>query len=138
MNPPFHFVMTLLLSLVLYPVYGTYSFFTLIGGFLIDLDHYFWHVYLKKDINPINAYKFYLTLIKERSFRKQKRCLLIFHTAEFLILMIILSLYSQIAFIILLGLLFHYFIDYIYIYHHIKDTMAIHSVFLWLKKQNSK
>lgn len=131
MIPPYHFIASLLLSIVLYPFYGINSFFVLIGGFLTDLDHYIWYIYHFKDFSFIKAYKYYLKVFKEKSFNKQKKCIIIFHTIEFLILIVILAFYSKIMFIILIGLLFHYAIDAITILFITKGTFAVYSVIWW-------
>lgn len=134
MIPPYHFIASLLLSIVLYPFYGINSFFVLVGGFLPDLDHYLWYIYHFKDFNLLNAYKFYVKVVKERSYSKQKKCIIIFHTIEFLILIAILAFYSKIFFIILIGLLFHYAIDTITVLFIHKGTFVVYSVIWWFVK----
>lgn len=134
MIPPFHFLASLVLCAVLYPFYGINSFFVIVSGFLIDLDHYLWYVYKFKNFNFIKAYKFYLKINKEKSFAKQKKCIIIFHSVEFLILMVILSFYSKIMFIILIGLLYHYVLDIIHVLFIMKGTWAVYSIIWWFVK----
>lgn len=134
MIPPFHFLASLVLCAVLYPFYGINSLFIIIGSFLIDLDHYLWYVYKFKNFNFIKAYKFYLKINKEKSFAKQKKCIIIFHSVEFLILMVILSFYSKIMFIILIGLLYHYVLDIIHVLFIMKGTWAVYSIIWWFMK----
>lgn len=134
MKPTFHFIVSLPLIAILYPFFGIKSFLILIGSFLIDLDHYLWYMYNSKDYNPIKSYKWFVKVLKQNKFSQQRRCVIVFHTIEFLILITILSFYSETALLILIGLLYHYIFDTINVLFIAKDTFAIYSVIWWFIK----
>lgn len=131
MNPLLHLIASLVLAIVLYPFFGFNSFFILFGGFLIDIDHYLWCVYNFKEFNPRKAFRFYVKVNRERSYARQRKCFLVFHSIEFLILVIFLSFYSEITFLILAGLLLHYLLDVIYMLAVAKGTFAVYSLVWW-------
>jgi len=138
MIPLYHFIASLVLAAILYPFYGVNVLFIFVGGFLIDLDHYLWYIYKNKGFNPINAYKFYLKMLKEKSFNQKRKYLLLFHSAEFLVLMVIFAFYSKIMFIILIGLLYHYALDTITILFISKGRCSTYSIVWWLVKYRIK
>jgi len=131
MQPYYHLIASSVLTAVLYPFFGVNSFFVLAGGFLIDIDHYIWCVYNFKEFNPRKVFKFYAKVNREKSYAQQRKCLIIFHSVEFLMLMIFLAFYSEIAFLILAGLLLHYMFDAIWILAVTKGTFAIYSLVWW-------
>ncbi len=106
-----HMIIGLIVSLLLYPIYGIKVLVIFISNILIDSDHYLWYIFSFKKYNLFKAFKFY----KNRTLRlKYKGILHIFHTSEVLILIIILSFYSEIFFLILIGFVIHLILDAIY------------------------
>ncbi|MEK6891396.1 MAG: hypothetical protein AABX03_04640 [Nanoarchaeota archaeon] len=91
---------------------------------MIDIDHYLFYVFHKKDLNPKHAFKwfyeknkYYLSLSKEQ--RKKaltNPCLL--HGIEALILVLIVAFFFNIFFFILIGFLFHEFLDFVSITYY--------------------
>ena len=80
----------------------------------IDVDHYLFYVFKKRDLNLRRAYHFFDGQMAV--YRKQGKhyCapLCIFHTAESLLAMIILSFYNRYVFYVLLGALLHFVGDF--------------------------
>jgi len=101
-----HFIFSLLLSLLLYPFFGFVSLLIFVGGFLIDVDHYVYHMVRYKKINPLDAYR-YCKSGREGS----PQVLHIFHTYEVLLIIFILALFSEVMGIIVLGILLHIGMD---------------------------
>lgn len=100
-------------------IFSTLSYFTFpitifqailifLSSFLIDFDHYWFYVKKTKDWNLKRAsnWKVYLS-------KKHKPIMHIFHTIEFIILIIILSFFWNIFLFILIGMLFHSILDII-------------------------
>jgi len=93
MNISIHFITSLVLTAVLWPFIGLYSLWAVVGGFLIDVDHYLYGVYKWRMWNLKESYHFHFT----KEFRKTIRwgeILHIFHTIEFWIFMIAIAVIS--------------------------------------------
>ena len=117
MLPTIHFLAGLLLSVLLFILGIPLTFILIILAtlVLIDVDHYILYAFIRKDINPFNAYKFYL--IEGKKYQNKKKYqfafLHIFHTAEFFLLLAMLSFFSKIALLIFIGCVFHMCVDLI-------------------------
>ena len=87
-----------LLVLFFFPSIGTFGFLIVfLSSFLIDTDHYLAYVYLKKDFSLSKSVEFYLAMGNEQKKLRTKKTepLMIFHTAEFWGLLLILSFFSS-------------------------------------------
>lgn len=129
-----HFIYGAILSLLLAPFFKWYSLIIFAASFLFDIDHYFVYIYLKKDLNPFNAYKFFMKAHHNRSLivkQKLHRHLYVFHTIEFLLFFAILSIFSKIVSIAFIGIMFHTFLD---CFNHI-NKMQISIISCLLKKR---
>ena len=102
-----HFIVSLVLSILLFPMYGYYSFLSFIFGFFIDIDHYLWYSIKYRDFHPRSTYKFH----KKRVELKKTDRLHIFHTVEFWLLILIISLKWPFPPLIA-GLVFHLIMDF--------------------------
>ena len=126
---PYHFFVGLIVSLVLYPLYGLNVLIVFFANLLIDIDHYILYIFKFKSFNVLKANKYFMNHVGT-SF-------LFLHTAEFVILLLIFSLYSNFAFFILMGFAVHLLLD-------IRDEFRFNHVgrfpsILWyliLKKRN--
>lgn len=129
MYPSKHIVFGFIFSLLayfLFPKIGLFGFFTIwLASFLIDVDHYLYYVFTKKDINLKNSYKwfmgesskaFYLPREKRKNNGKQIPC--IFHGIEAIIILILLSLINSFFMYILIGFIFHEILDFIHIVYY--------------------
>ena len=127
-----HFAASLILAAILYPLYNWKVILVFAGGVLIDIDHYFWYIYKYRKFNIFQAYKFFLKNMIKRDFSSVSGILLIFHTIEFLLIIVILSIYLDFIFIFATGLLLHYLLDLIYLYSVPKQFIANHSIIYWI------
>jgi hypothetical protein len=112
MLPKNHFLLGLIFSIILY-YYANLTFFQVIlvflSAFFIDIDHYIWFIFYKKDFNLKNAYSF----LKDQGFHKPT--LMIFHTVEFILLIGLLSFLNEFFIYIFIGIIFHSIVDIIYL-----------------------
>ncbi|MFA5020218.1 MAG: hypothetical protein WC533_03905 [Candidatus Pacearchaeota archaeon] len=141
MLPKTHFIFGGIFALIVFlllPQIGYIGFIIIwFSSFLIDVDHYLFYVFLKKDISLKNSYhwfvkkhrKFKELSINERKERIKERCPIpvIFHGIEFILLLIILSFFSKIFVYILIGVVFHQLLDFISITHDRSDIRHIGS-----------
>lgn len=107
MLPKFHFLIALVASVVLFFLnwhwWQIFLFFT--TAFFIDVDHYLWFVWKRKSFNLVRACRYFSKPIKERH-------IMIFHTIEAFIVLIVLSALSfNIFFPMLLGFIVHNLTD---------------------------
>ena len=130
-----HLIASIILTAALYPVFRWKVVLILVGGVLIDIDHYFWYAYKYKKINIFESYKFFIRPMDEKNFESIMGILLVFHTVEFLIIMAVLSYFSKFALIFTIGLLLHYALDLIYLYIVAKKFIINHSVIHWVYKE---
>jgi len=133
MKPKYHIICGALFSICLFLIFNylqipitTFQLLIIFfSSVLIDVDHYAYYVFIKKNFNLIKAYNWFVRKrkkwirisIEER--KKYKNPILIFHGIEFWILLLILSFYYKPFWFILIGVFFHLFLDYIdLIYYH--------------------
>ena len=128
MLPIVHIAFGILLSIILYPIFGFYIIIIFLSSFLIDVDHFLWYGFKYKNWNLKDSYKFYIENTK------YKDVLHIFHTIEFLILVILLTLYFRFFLFILIGIGLHYILDAIYTITHKKYGKRAVSLIMWLKR----
>lgn len=108
MLPKTHILFGGIFSILLYFFFNLTLFETFLiffASFLIDFDHYIWHALRKKDWNLKNAYYYLKNLKLEKPF------MVLFHTIEFLLLILILSFFWKGFLFILIGMLFHSLLD---------------------------
>lgn len=83
-----HLIASSVIALVLYPIYGELAFLALIGGWMIDIDHYLAFFLLKGRVHPIKTYRYF----KDRPKDGKSNLLYepyIFHSTEFLLLILV-------------------------------------------------
>jgi len=128
MLPKTHALLGLIFSLIIFfilhitPFYTSLIFFSSV---FIDTDHYLWYVIQKKDFNLKKAFYFFKNL------KKHPPYLMIFHTLEFFLLILILSFFWKSFFYVFLGMLFHVSLDIIYEIN--KDVLGCREYFLTRK-----
>ena len=123
MYPKQHLFFGALFSLILlffFPQIGFLGFITIIlSTFLIDADHYIYYVFKKDNLNIKKAYFWFIKRTKKRKKlskkerRKYKEDILIFHGIEFLVLLIFLLFLNRIFLFVFIGVLFHFFLDFV-------------------------
>ncbi len=99
----YHFFVGLIVSLVLYPLYGLNVLIVFFANLLIDIDHYILYIFKFKSFNVLKANRYFMN--------HEGTSFLFLHTAEFVILLLIFSLYSGFAFFILTGVAIHLLLD---------------------------
>lgn len=108
MLPKPHLVFGAIFSVILY-ITG-FSVFScvviLLSSILIDFDHYLYYIIKKKDFSLKRAYIWH-----ERLDKFHKPMMMVFHTVEFLILVLILSYFNRIFIFIFIGMIFHSILD---------------------------
>jgi len=108
MLPKAHIILGLIFSVLLFFLHITILEASLIflSSVLIDVDHYLFIIKRKKIWNLKKAFYWHKNLPKDH-----KPMMHIFHSIEFLILILILSFFIKIFLFILIGLLFHSVFD---------------------------
>jgi len=99
----YHFFVGLIISLILYPLYGLNVLIIFFANLLIDIDHYILYIFKFKSLDVVRAHNYF--------FNEEKPFLLFFHTVEFLLVLLLLSFYSKLAFFVLIGALAHLLLD---------------------------
>ena len=135
MKPLAHLLSSLILALLLIPILEWNALLVLAGGFLIDIDHYFWYVYKYRKISIFGSYKFFIKPMDEKNFKSVIGILLVFHTIEFLLIMLAFSYLNKIALAFAIGLLLHYTLDLLYLYFVAKRFVLNHSIIYWIYKE---
>ncbi len=144
MFPIFHFLSSLVLTIILYPFFGVWSLAVFIGGFLIDVDHYFYWAMKNRSLDPIASYKSQTIESKrnkERFKKIKKRPLYlrwdrlhIFHVWEFWVLMFLLVFVHKFFLINFLGMVLHLSLDFIDLFKDRVYGRRAVSFFCWLKR----
>jgi len=100
-----HFLVGLILSIILFPFFGIKSIIALIVSVLIDTDHLLWYIFKYRKFNIKHIFDY-----NENCCIKQVLC--IFHTIEFIVVLGILSYFSEILLIVFISALVHTALDY--------------------------
>ncbi len=134
MVPSMHFLVSLLIAVLLYPIFSWNVLMIFIGGVLIDVDHYLLYIYRFGKFSLKGCYKYHHVDVKKNHHKDVFGALLIFHTIEFLLLSAFLSLYYTLALIFTVGLLAHYTLDIIERYRLEKSFITNPSLMAWIIK----
>jgi hypothetical protein len=113
------------------------------SSFLIDVDHYLYYLYKKKDSSLLNAYKYWIKnrekwrKLKKREYKNYRIKPMYFHGLEFLILLLILSLITPIFFWVFLGSLLHLFLDFItLVYYEFPLYAKLSQAYVWISNRD--
>lgn len=134
MKTSVHLVVSLILAVLLYPLFNWKVLLIIVGGVLIDIDHYFWYVCKYKKFSLLDCYYHYIIPLEKNDKSKNIGILMIFHTVEFLFIMVFLSFFIEYALVFTIGLLVHYLLDLIFLYGFAKRFIADHSIIHWIFK----
>ena len=152
MLPKTHIILGLVFSLIFFYFFqsiGLISFLIIFASsVLIDVDHYLFYVWFKKDWNYFHAKKWFMEkTIKSRKMSREKRKKLakaipcIFHGIEAVVILLILSFFSNIFLFILIGFAFHEILDLIGIFYWGYDINHIlsqtHNILNYKKEKES-
>ncbi len=116
-----HLITSIILAVALWPFIGPYSLWAIVGGYLIDFDHYIYAGFKYKLWNLKDSYGFHIRYLCKNA-KKNREILHIFHTVEFwafMALVIIISYINDWRFIFymfavtLVGMAMHLILDLI-------------------------
>jgi len=129
-----HLIASIILAAALYPVFRWKVVLILVGGVLIDIDHYFWYIYKYKKFGLFSCYKHLTVEAEKNNWKDVIGALFIFHTIEFLLIIVVASFYSEYALILLIGLSVHYLLDFIWHCYLPKRMITNPSIISWILK----
>ena len=145
MLPKYHILLGFIFSLILYlifPFIGFLGFFIIFfSSFLIDVDHYIYYFFTKKDLSLKNAYSYFFE--KRRKFllssnkikTPQNPGMYSFHGIEVLLILFILGIFlNKIFLFIFIGFSFHLFLDLIEMIYYGFRIAKISLVYDFIKK----
>ena len=136
-----HLTMGIILSLIFYPFFNYLVIILFFSSFIFDVDHYLEYVIRKKDFSLLKAYKEAQELNKKQKTLKQVFIIDVvhmLHTIEFIIILGILSFFSKLFLMVLIGLLFHNLLDIIEMAYYKTFKSRSPSIILWLIKHNGE
>lgn len=129
MSPLIHLLLAIPLCFILFPFYGWKVWIVLVSSVLIDIDHPPVYFLIFKRFNIKRVYRFFIDNAEGIC---DKLCA-VFHTVEFLMLILILSFYFNPLFLVFIGLAYHVLIDFIGTFIKYKK-IKVFSFFIWLKR----
>lgn len=144
MFPSQHFLIGAVFAILLYlafPSIGVYGVLIILAStVLIDIDHYLYYVYEKGSLNLFKAYRwfrvkhsYWLTLSREER-NKHKGIIYFLHGIETQVIWLLLGIFvNKIFLYILIGFLFHLFLDLVDArrFHDRIDKLSV--IYDWLK-----
>ncbi len=137
MMPREHLIASLIMAAVFYPFFGISSLLVIAGGFLIDADHYLFYAIKFRDLSIKKAYDYHTDIKPISKSQKQKLNPYVFHTAEFMLLLLFLSFKSTLFLIFLAGVVLHVILDIIDDRTHPKkEAGRAPSLLIWLLKRD--
>jgi len=147
MLPRAHLILGILFSVTLFYLFPQIGYIgltiILFSSVLIDIDHYFYYVYKKKDWNLKKAYFWFLKKRKQiKSLPREKRnefytVFPFLHGIEVLILLFLLGKFFSVYFyFVLIGFSFHLFLDisFKFTFHKRLDRISLIYSFFKFKK----
>ena len=132
MKTPAHVAVSLILAAALYQIFQWKVLLILAGGVMIDIDHYLWYIYKYRKFSLFSCYEYLTVEAEKNNWKDVNGALFVFHTIEFILLVILLSFYNQLALIFAIGLFFHYLMDAIFLYTVPKRFIINHSIISWI------
>jgi len=129
--PQTHLLISLLLTVVFYPVFGPVTLWILVGGVLIDVDHPLVYLARFKNFSLKKAVHYF------ESNKDLMPALFIFHTLEFLAIMVVLSFFYRPAVWFTIGMFVHYLADWFSEYRKSGKLLKPYSFFYWLRIRKS-
>ena len=102
-----HFLVSTVITIMLYPFFGIAALLTYVGGVLVDIDHPLEYLFKYKSLNLKKSYRYY----KNMKLKDYKETIRIFHNIEFIILIAIISFFNNSFIPLLIGLVVHITMD---------------------------
>ncbi len=146
MMPKFHILLGLAFSSIIFyffPSINIFGFFVIwLSSIFIDLDHAVRYSIKTKNFNPIKFWKWSIiegNARKNLDYSKYKFPIFFLHGIEFILILILLSFLNKVFLFILIGVLFHLFLDYIdLIIKHEPLLMKLSLVGVLITNKNKK
>jgi hypothetical protein len=122
MHPKIHFIVGTFFVIILHFIFPQITLLNLLiilfSSVLIDVDHYFYYIFIKRDFNLIKAYKWFKEGVRKtrrlplKERKKMYTGFYMFHGIEPLIVLFLLGIsVSQFFFFVFLGFSFHLLLD---------------------------
>jgi len=121
-----HTVVSLILTIILWPIYGPFALLALVGGVLIDFDHIINYFEKTKSLSLKKTYNYCMEIRDRNDEEEYKDLVLIFHTYQSLAIMIMLAVIIPILTPCLFGMILHLILDDIHTYYHFKKNLFIY------------
>lgn len=146
MLPRWHIFYGAIFTLVIWAIIPTINPFYLgllfLASFLIDFDHYIEAVLHTKKLSLFKAFDYYKSLQQreQESYKKglrKKGEFYIFHTVEFHLFIVLLSIFFPFLFYIFLGMVFHSLLDILDMVRKDRFYTREYFFFNWLRKISS-
>lgn len=123
MYPTTHLLLGIIFSLAVYlivPSVGFSGFLVILfSSVLIDVDHYIYYIFYKKDFNLLRAVRWFqknlssVLKLPEKERRKVYLGIYFLHGMDIILILFFLSFLNKIFLFIAIGFLFHQFVDFI-------------------------
>jgi len=131
-----HFLLSVIFSIFLFPIFGWNIWLIIVGGTFIDLDHFITNfTKFKKPKDVLTYFSKQFKLFMRKPELGDKVRLYMFHSVEFLVILVILALFFRPAFFILIGVVFHLISDLISDTFILKRFIRYFSVIGWFRKR---
>ncbi len=124
MNLKAHFIVSLVLSIALFPFFGIYALLALVTGFLIDIDHWLGYALKFNDWNPFNSFRYFKNCDCAQFKEGKFGFIVLFHSVEFLIVMIVISIFIPLIWIAIGSWLIHIIMDLVY-----ESQIKVHKIY---------
>src|SRR3989338_4978773 len=141
MLPRWHILLGFIFSLIIWIIFPETSYFYIalvfLSSFIIDFDHYCNAVLKTGKLGLFRAFDYHKDICREydkeikKKGRIRERDLQVFHTVEFNLLLAVLGFLWSGFWYILLGILFHIFLDLIYQARYRFSLMREYSLIHW-------
>lgn len=123
-----HFLVSIMLTAILYPFFGSLAFLVFLTSFLIDTDHYLVYVIKMRSFNPFKANRYF-----DNNFED---VFCIFHTVEFFLIIVLGAVFFGVAGkILLFGLVVHHVMDFYNGYKLDRLNAKTKSIFLYIMRR---
>ena len=131
-----HFIVSLLVSSIIINENKIGAVLFFLGSFVIDVDHYILYIIKYRSLNIKKAYQRFIENAKNKSPEKSRKFMKVFHSIEFYLMILLISLFIPLIWFLFAGVIVHLIMDKIMIkwfYNIIKyKSVGSNSVIYWL------
>jgi hypothetical protein len=137
-----HIKYTTAVSIILLPFWNVREVILFAAGsILIDIDHYLFYIFHFKRLNPRGMFLYYEDWLPRVKDKIPYAGICIFHTLETYLAVAVAAFYLKPLLYLLLGLLFHFILDFISLYRNrclLKRAYSIIEHFIRAAKHKNK